>query len=176
VLVRREVRADHLDVRGLLLTAFVRGDGETPVEAELAEQLRTGPWFLPALSLVAVPVDDGHGSGIVGHVMATRGTIDPAGAPALGVGPLSVLPAWHGRGVGSALMHSLLAAAEATGESVVCLLGAPRYYRRFGFRPAVESGIAAPDATWGGVFQARTFGDHPAAPGTFRYAPPFDAL
>jgi putative acetyltransferase len=176
VLVRREVRADHLDVRGVLMAAFARDDGETPVEVDLTERLRSGPWFLPALSLVAEAVDDGHGSGIVGHVIATRGTIDPAGTAALGVGPLAVLPAWHGRGVGSALMHALLGAAEAGGETVACLLGAPRYYRRFGFRPAVEAGIAAPDPAWGGAFQARTFGDGPVTPGTFRYAPPFDDL
>lgn len=176
MLVRREVRADLLDVRGVLLAAFARADGETPAEVDLTDQLRSGDWFLPALSLVAEPVDDGHGSGVVGHVIATRGTVNPSGTPALGLGPLSVLPAWHGRGVGSALMHALLGAAEACDETVVCLLGSPRYYRRFGFRPAVEAGIAAPDATWGGAFQARTFGDGPVTPGTFRYAPPFDAL
>ncbi|MGI5131657.1 GNAT family N-acetyltransferase [Pseudonocardia sp. CA-107938] len=176
MLVRQEVRADHIDVRGVHLAAFARDDGGTPVEVGLTEQLRSGPWFVPTFSLVAEAVDDGHGSGVVGHVIATRGTIDPAGTPALGVGPLGVLPAWHGRGVGSALMHALLGAAEAVDERIVCLLGAPRYYRRFGFRPAVEAGIASPDASWGGAFQARTFGAAPVPPGTFHYAPPFDSL
>ncbi len=176
MLVRREIRADHPSVHGVHLAAFARDDGEPAVEAALTDELREGPWFLPALSLVAVADGDGPGTSVVGHVIATRGVVEPSGLPALGLGPLGVMPAWHGRGVGCALMHTLLGAADATGETVVCLLGSPRYYRRFGFRPAVEVGIAAPDPAWGGAFQARAFGSAPVAPGTFRYAAPFDAL
>ena len=84
-------------------------------------------------------------------------------------------PARQRGGVGSALMHSLLGAAEATGETVVALLGDPGYYRRFGFVPAAELGIAAPDPGWGGYFQARRLGGPPLT-GRFRYAPPFDEL
>jgi putative acetyltransferase len=36
--------------------------------------------------------------------------------PALGLGPLTVEPAWQRRGVGSALMHTVLGAAGALGE------------------------------------------------------------
>lgn len=176
MLVRREVRSDHGVVHSIHLAAFARDDGEPAVEADLTDRLRTGAWFLPALSLVAVADGDGPGCGVVGHVIATRGTVEPGGAPALGVGPLGVAPAWQGHGVGAALMHALLGAAEATGETIVCLLGSPRYYRRFGFRPAVEAGIAGPDPAWGGAFQARTFGTGPVEPGTFRYAAPFDDL
>lgn len=176
MLVRREVRADHPIVHGVHLAAFAREDGEPAAEAALTDRLRAGPWFLPAFSLVAVADSEGHGAGLVGHVIATRGVVEPAGTPGLGVGPLGVVPAWQGRGVGSALMHALLGAAEAAGETVVCLLGSPRFYRRFGFRPAVEAGIAAPDPAWGGAFQARLLGEHPVPPGTFRYAAPFDDL
>ncbi|SHL20933.1 putative acetyltransferase [Pseudonocardia thermophila] len=176
VLVRREVRADHARVRGVHLAAFAREDGAPVAEADLVDRLRAGPWFLPALSLVALAAPDAPGADVVGHVIATRGTIEPSGAPALGLGPLGVVPAWQRRGVGSALMHALLGAAEATDETVVCLLGSPRYYCRFGFRPAVEAGIAAPDPAWGGAFQVRTFGTGRVPSGTFRYAAPFDEL
>ncbi|MDN5858536.1 MAG: N-acetyltransferase [Pseudonocardia sp.] len=175
MLVRREIRADHPIVRDVHLAAFAR-DGGPAVEAALTERLREGPWFLPALSLVVVADADGPASGVVvGHVIATRGVVEPSGRPAMGIGPLGVAPAWQGRGVGSALMHALLGAAEATGERIACLLGS-RYYRRFGFRPSAEAGIAAPDPAWGAAFQARLFGEDPVRPGTFRYAAPFDAL
>ena len=49
--------------------------------------------FLPHLSLVAVREDV-----VVGHVLATRGWLEPVGVPALGVGPLGVLPAAQGQG------------------------------------------------------------------------------
>jgi putative acetyltransferase len=108
-------------------------------------------------------------------VIATRGWLEPAGAPALGLGPLGVLPELQGQGTGTVLVQALVAVAEAAGEPVVALLGEPAYYRRFGFRAATELGITAPDPRWGDHFQARRLGG-PAVAGTFRYAEPFDRL
>jgi predicted N-acetyltransferase YhbS len=61
---------------------------------------------------------------------------------------------------------------EATDERLVALLGAPAYYRRFGFVPAAEVGVASPDPAWGEHFQARRLRDVPTG-GRFRYAEPF---
>ncbi|MGY1724677.1 hypothetical protein [Blastococcus sp. SYSU DS0533] len=72
-------------------------------------------------------------------------------------------------------MHAVLAVAEATGERVVALLGAPAYYRRFGFRPSTELGVSPPEPAWGGHFQARRLAG-PLVAGTFRYAAPFERL
>ncbi len=177
MIVRREHPADAGAVRALHRLAFARDPAtaaeraaDDVVEARLVDELREDPAFLPHLSLVAVRDDD-----VVGHVIATRGELEPFGAPALGLGPLGVLPAVQGSGVGTVLVHALLAAAEAAGESLVALLGNPAYYRRFGFRAATELGISAPDPAWGGHFQARWLGE-PRTGGTFRYAAPFDRL
>lgn len=135
------------------------------------DALRVDPAWVPGLSLVAVDRD----RGVVGHVCLTRG--DLAGAPVLGLGPLGVLPERQGRGVGAALMHAALGAAEAMGEPVVVLLGERRYYGRFGFVPAPRLGIHAPDPEWREHFQARTLsawrGD---LEGVYRYAAPFASL
>jgi putative acetyltransferase len=177
VIVRRERPADHDAVRTLHRAAFARdpatGSERAPedvVEPRLVDDLREDAGFLPHLSLVAVVDDD-----VAGHVIATRGWLEPFGAPTLGLGPLSVLPEVQGRGIGSVLVHALLAVAEAAGESSVALLGAPAYYGRFGFRAAGEFGIAAPDPRWGGHFQARWLADAGIG-GTFRYAEPFQRL
>ena len=151
-----------------LLAALLILGAATPVPAQLPASVDGTP--VPSLA----PMIKRVSPAVVN--IATRGTIEPSGAPALGLGPLGVVPAWQRRGVGSALMHALLGAAEATDETVVCLLGSPRYYCRFGFRPAVEAGIAAPDPAWGGAFQVRTFGTGRVPSGTFRYAAPFDEL
>jgi putative acetyltransferase len=169
--VRRERPADHDAVRSVHRAAFGRtaGAGEV-VEARLTDELRANAGFLPHLSLVAV-----REGAVVGHVLATRGRLEPLGVPVLGLAPLGVLPAQQRTGVGTALVHALLAVAEAFDETVVALLGAPAYYRRFDFRPATELGIEAPDVSWGEHFQARRLRG-PEVRGRFRYAAPFEGL
>jgi putative acetyltransferase len=162
--VRPEGPADAAAIRAVHRAAF--GGGE-PAEAALIDALRADAGWLPGLSLVAV----GEGE-VVGHVVATRARLGDV--PALGVGPLGVLPAVQGRGVGSALMYALLGAAQARGETVVGLLGEPAYYERFGFVAATGVGIAAPDPAWGRHFQVLVLAGRPT--GTFRYAAPFDEV
>ncbi len=176
--VRREKPADHDAVRALHRAAFSRRAGDRQqdvVEARLTDELRADIGFLPHLSLVAVRGPDDEHAVVVGHVLGTRGWLEPLGIPALGIGPLGVLPTEQGRGIGTALVHSLLAVAEAVEERVAALLGAPAYYRRFDFRPAAELGITAPDPSWGAHFQARHL-TGPPVQGAFRYAAPFDRL
>ncbi|HEX8203187.1 MAG TPA: GNAT family N-acetyltransferase, partial [Isosphaeraceae bacterium] len=105
----------------------------------------------------------------------TRGWLEPVGLPALGVGPLGVLPEAQGRGIGTVLVHALLAVAEAAGEHLVALLGSPEYYRRMAFVASTELGIDPPDPAWGRHFQARSLAS-PVPRGTFRYAEPFSRL
>ncbi|MGY1847529.1 MULTISPECIES: GNAT family N-acetyltransferase [unclassified Blastococcus] len=177
MIVRRERPTDHAAVGALHRSAFatdpaagaVRAADDVP-EARLVDALRNDPGFLPHLSLVAVDGDD-----VLGHVIATRGWLEPFGTSVLGLGPLGVHPARQGRGVGTVLVHALLAVAEAAGERLVALLGSPDYYRRFGFAPAADLGVTAPDPRWGAHFQARHL-DGPRLRGTFRYAAPFDRL
>lgn len=169
--IRRERPSDHAAVRAVHRVAFGRaGQVGDVVEAVLVDRLRAGPWWLPRLSLVAVAEGE-----MVGHVVTTRATLEPSGAPVLGLGPLGVDPARQGQGIGSALMHAVLGAAEALDESVVGLLGDPAFYRRFGFVPAAEHGVAAPDPAWGAAFQLRVLSEPPER-GTFRYAEPFERL
>jgi putative acetyltransferase len=73
------------------------------------------------------------------------------------------------------LVHALLAVAEAAGERLAALLGSPDYYRRFGFVPSTEVGVAPPDPAWGEHFMARRLAG-PRVEGRFRYAQPFDRL
>lgn len=174
MLIRRETPADIEAVRAVHTAAFAKGDtpDAVPVEAALVDALRGDDGWLPALSLVATDPD----GQVVGHVVCTRGTV--AGTPvALGLGPLGVLPAWQRRGVGSALMHAVLSAADALDEPLVVLLGHPEYYPRFGFRPAVELGVTPP-GPWGPrFFMARPLSAwQPTIRGEFAYAKPFSDL
>ncbi|WP_117211452.1 GNAT family N-acetyltransferase [Allorhizocola rhizosphaerae] len=168
MIVRRERAGDVAAIREVTLAAF-----ETDLEAKLVDALRADPGWIARLSLVAVENEvEVGGETVVGHVVCTRAQID--GRPALGLGPLSVLPARQRTGVGSALMHAVLGAAEALGEPIVVLLGHLDYYPRFGFRPAAELGITPPDPNWGNHFMARPLSDYDSSlRGEFAYAKPF---
>jgi putative acetyltransferase len=173
VVIRREAAGDAAAVARVHAAAFATADGPpVPVEVALVEQLRSSPHWLPHLSLVAC-----SGEKVVGHVVCTRAEVGPEGAPALGLGPIGVRPDHQDQGVGSALMHAVLGAADACDESLVALLGEPAYYRRFGFVPAADLGIDAPDDSWGAYFQARPLSRYSDdLRGAFRYAAPFQAL
>jgi putative acetyltransferase len=163
MLIRRETPADIDAIRAVTDRAFA----PSTIEGRLVDELRPDPGWIPSLSLVA----DVDGV-VVGHVVCTRATV--AAAPVLGLGPLSVDPPHHGRGVGSALMHAVLGAADALDEPLVVLLGDPRYYHRFGFVLADQMGIEPPVAGWESHFQARPLATYPASlRGPFVYADPF---
>lgn len=159
MLIRREAPADVDAIRAVTNLAFKNGP-----EAPLIDWLREDEGWIPELSLVA--------DGVIGHVVCTRGYIGDF--PALGLGPIAVHPDHQRRGVGKALMHAVLGAAEARGEQAIILLGSPAYYSRFGFRLASEFGISPPVPEWEPHFQARLFGEVPGGP--FRYAEPFNRL
>ena len=170
MLIRRETPQDVDAISAVITAAFRRQrDAPEPPETALVSRLRADVGWLPALSLVAVTDD-----AVSGHVVCTRGFVDDT--PARGLGPISVLPDRQRGGVGDALMHSVLGAADASGEPLVALLGDPAFYQRFGF-VAASKGIAAPDPAWGNHFQARVLSSVPRGlTGTFRYASPFAEL
>ena len=114
------------------------------------------PAWLPALSLVAVtPAGE-----VIGHVLGSRGHVGRD--PVLAVGPLAVRPDRQQNGVGSALMHAILGAADALGEPLAALLGDPGYYRRFGFELSTVYQITPPRPEWQPHFQVRVLSAIPA--------------
>lgn len=173
VLIRREGPDDVDRIDDVHRHAFadVAPSGSEPVEVGLVRALRADRGWVPALSLVA----EAPGGHPIGHVIGTEGAVD--GIAAIGLGPIGVLPQHQGRHVGHALMHAVLAAADALDYPVVVLLGHTDYYPRFGFVPASTLGISPPDPAWREHFQARPLAMYrPEVRGTFRYAAPFEAL
>jgi putative acetyltransferase len=176
MIVRREMPADVDAIRAVTRAAFATPEKPGRGEAGLVDELRASTAWLPALSLVAVDEERTGGAGtlgtaIAGHVLCTRAHVGTAAVLALG--PLSVRPDRQRQGVGSALMHAVLGAADALDEPLVVLLGHLEYYPRFGFRPAVEIGLTPP-RPWGPHFMARRLAAYtPELRGEFAYAEPF---
>jgi putative acetyltransferase len=176
IVIHRELPEDVEAVRTVVAAAFAdqtppdAAAGAVPVEVTLVDALRATDEWLPPLSMVAEVDGD-----VVGYVVCSRAWVETH--PVLGLGPLAVSPTSQGSGVGSALMHAILGAADALDEPLVALLGHTDYYPRFGFRAASTLGIVAPVAAWGDHFQARPMTAYdPAIRGAFRYAQPFNDL
>ncbi len=167
MLIRRERPADANAIRALHRAAFAPSEHD---HGRLVDELRDDGDAVAELSLVAER--DGE---IVGHVVCSYATVD--GRRCLGLGPIGVLPERQRVGVGAALMHAVIAAADALGEPAIVLLGHAAYYPRFGFEPAADHGIL-PAEDWGReVFLVRRLGAWDGTlRGTFRFASAFDRI
>ncbi|MDR2256059.1 MAG: N-acetyltransferase [Arthrobacter sp.] len=135
---RPERPGDEAAIRAVNIAAFPGKE-----EADLVDALRRDPEaWVPGLSTVT---HDASGK-IIGHALLTRCTV--GGEPALALAPCAVVPAWQGRGAGSAAIRAALAAATecaaAGGENLVVVLGHAAYYPRFGFTPAAGWGVTGP--------------------------------
>jgi putative acetyltransferase len=68
---------------------------------------------------------------------------------------VAVMPAWHGQGIGTALIKAGFAFVAKAGISRVVVLGDPAYYQRFGFAPDqdIDTPYLIPDE-WADAWQS----------------------
>jgi putative acetyltransferase len=167
MIIRREQPSDAAVSRAVHAATFKRGAGE-PVEAHLLDALRKCSGWIDRLSIVAEV-----GGVVVGHNVCTRAHV--GGVPVLALGPIAVRSDVQRSGIGQALMHAMIGAADATDEPLIGLLGSAEYYPRFGFVPSGELGIDAPDPGWGEHFQVLPLTSYVASVrGPFAYPAPFN--
>lgn len=166
-LIRRETERDRAAVRAVHEAAFAAAPHASGREADLVDALRAGDDWAPHLSLAAE-----IGGKVVGHVACSYGRLGGKRVP--GLGPIGVEPSMQGEGIGSALMHAVIGAAEGREEPGIVLLGDPRFYERFGFVLAAELGVTPSVPQWATNFQVRPLTAwHEGLRGGFSYAPAF---
>ena len=126
------------DVDDLVRTAFLTAAVSDGSEQDLVKRLRASAGYLPELEFVAC-----QGDRIIGHVLATRITVDADSGPldALEIAPLCVALEHRRRGVGASLVEAVLERGREAGFPAMFLVGDHRYYGRFGFRPVAELGL-----------------------------------
>ncbi len=133
--IRDETTLDVPAITALTEAAFLDAPHTAHTEHFIVNALRRAGQL--TLSLVAE-----RDSVVVGHVALSPVTISDGTPGWYGLGPISVLPALQGQGIGSALMHAALDGLRARGAAGCLLVGDPAYYTRFGFKPV--SGLLYP--------------------------------
>ncbi|HEY8238414.1 MAG TPA: N-acetyltransferase [Candidatus Limnocylindrales bacterium] len=146
VTIRAEGPGEADAVRAINDAAFGK-----PSDGAIVDAIRGTDRWIVGGSLVA---EDPDGA-LVGHLLASEGDLDmPDGKirRIWMVGPVAVIPARQRTGVGSALVQAVIELATERGQPLLCLLGHPSYYPRFGFEPARALGIDParpwPDEAW----------------------------
>lgn len=163
IIIRPETGADHDAIEALTVAAFLNAPHTDHNEQLIVRALRQAG----ALSLSLVAELEGQ---VVGHLCFSPVTISDGCPHWYGLGPISVSPALHGKGLGSRLMDAGLAELKGMSAAGCVVLGDPGFYGRFGFVPE-------PRVTLPGVppeyFMTRSFGA--AMPsGEVRYHPAFE--
>jgi putative acetyltransferase len=133
-MIRDATPWDHAAIRAVIRHAF--GQSE---EANLVEQLREDGEVL--VELVAE-----FGGALRGHILHSRLPIERGGKTmeAAALAPVSVLPAFQGKGIGGALIRAGNARCAELGLHAIVVLGHPDYYPRFGFSARAAESLEAP--------------------------------
>ncbi|HAL23820.1 MAG TPA: N-acetyltransferase [Stenotrophomonas sp.] len=163
-LIRPEQPADVAAIHALAEAAFRQAEHSSHTEQFIVDALRARG----ELTVSLVAEQDGA---VVGHVAVSPVAVSDGSAGWFGLGPISVLPARQGQGVGAALMLAAIDALRSQQAHGCVLLGEPAYYGRFGFR--AEPGLILPGVP-AEYFQALCL-QPPMAQGEVRYSPAFEA-
>lgn len=167
MIIRREEEKDYEIVYSLIKNAFDSAQHADGNEQDLVKALRKGEAFIPELSLVA-EID----KKIVGHIMFTKAKVE--NTVVLALAPLSVLPDYQRKGIGTALIREGHKIAAELGYGYSIVLGDEKYYSRTGYLPADNFGIKPPFEVPRENFMAYKIDKNaPHIKGTIRYAKEF---
>lgn len=166
-MIRQERAEDYETVYDVIKEAFDSAEHADGNEPELVNALRKGNGFIPQLSFVAEI--DGK---IVGHILFTKATIE--NRTVLALAPLSGLPEYQRRGIGTALIKEGHRIAGELGYGFSVVLGSENYYPRVGYLPADTFGIQPPFDVPRENFMAYKLNENaPNVSGIMKYAEEF---
>ena len=127
VVIRNETSADVDAIAEVTVAAFKTLAISNNTEQFIVAALRAAK----ALTVSLAADVDGR---VVGHIAFSPVAISDGSPDWYGLGPVSVLPEYQRRGIGSALIQEGISRLKALGAQGCCLVGHPEYYRRFGFQ------------------------------------------
>ena len=124
--IRQETPDDAEAIETVTIAAFLNAPHTSHTEQHIVSALRRAG----KLSVSLVAEEEGA---IIGHVAVSPVSISDGASGWFGLGPISVLPEYQRRGVGTQLMREVLRILGERGASGCVVLGEPAYYGRFGF-------------------------------------------
>ncbi|MED1863829.1 N-acetyltransferase [Fictibacillus nanhaiensis] len=150
--IRIELTQDYKKSEEVVRSAFESEAFSDKKEHILVNRIRKTEAFVPELSLVA----ENEEQEIIGHVLLSKVKIvnDEQVIQSLALAPVSVVPEYQNKGIGSQLIKAALTSAKNLGYQSVIVLGHQDYYPKFGFKRASTWGIKAPFDVSDEVFMA----------------------
>lgn len=130
IVIRDEQPADIAAIFALTRLAFLNAAHTNHTEEFIVDALRRSGHL--ALSLVA------EEERLMGHVAFSAVSISSGDVGWYGVGPLSVLPGYQRKGIGTRLMQDGISRLITMNAQGCVLVGDPAYYARFGFAPCAD--------------------------------------
>jgi putative acetyltransferase len=126
IVIRDETDTDEDAIAEVTVAAFKTLEVSNQTEQFIIAALRDAQ----ALTISLVAEMDGR---VIGHIAFSPVTISDGTRDWYGLGPVSVLPEYQGRGIGKALIEEGLSRLKGMNARGCCLVGHPTYYRKFGF-------------------------------------------
>ena len=143
IILKREEEKDFFDVEKLTREAFWDVYRPGCCEHLVLHRLRKSNSFVPELDFIALDNEK-----IVGNIVYSKGKIVNSNREEhdiLTFGPVSVLPGYQKKGIGSKLIHHTIKLAQDLGFKAIVIFGDPNYYKRFGFENAEKFNIHTSD-------------------------------
>lgn len=139
LVIRKIETNDYKDVEILTRESFWNVYRPGCVEHLVVNNIHKDKKSIEELELVAV-----YNQEIIGHIVYTKGHVKGSDNKTfITFGPVSIMPQFQGKGIGSKLISLSLSLNKAMklGYSAVFIIGDHNYYSRFGFEPASKYGI-----------------------------------
>ncbi|MCV9997052.1 N-acetyltransferase [Pararhizobium sp. YC-54] len=127
MITRFESPADIAAIRAVTIAAFKDHPHSDQTEHLIVDRLRHAGAL--SISLVTEVNDD-----VVGHIAFSPVELSDGSKDWFGLGPVSVLPAFQGQGIGGALIRKGLDLLREQAAAGCVVVGDPDLYQKFGFR------------------------------------------
>ncbi len=140
ITLRREIESDYRSVEEVTREAFWNLYVPGCCEHYLAHVMREHRDFIPDLDYVACT-----GHEIVGNIMYTKSKIISENEETLETitfGPVSVLPEYQRKGIGSSLIQHTIQKAKEMDQKAIIIYGNPKNYCKHGFKSSKDYNIS----------------------------------